>query len=37
MAFSNSSSSTSSNSDINDLADNVMKDVKKKIIDSIFK
>jgi len=37
MAFSNSRSSTSSNSDIKDLADNIMKDVKKKIMDSIFK
>jgi hypothetical protein len=36
MAFSNSSSSTSSSS-INDLADTIIKDVKKKIIDSTLK
>jgi hypothetical protein len=36
MAFSNSSS-TSSSSSINDLADTIIKDVKKKIIDSTLK
>jgi hypothetical protein len=36
MAFSHSSSSTSSSSssNISDLTDNIIKDVKKKIIDS---
>ncbi len=37
MAFSHSSSSMSSSSNISDLTDNIIKDVKKKIIDSTLK